>query len=166
MGTLVSVNTYTHSVTYVTDQMLRSLRKIITWIGLDEQNFVSDWTLYERAVQTWLASRDLKTVVLEIVNPSDNLVNRCDFDINYTYGTGEGSMWVDTDAIRHAIAKFGVIPSQCTYSITLVTNPSRPDVDGWVRSRLRSTDGFIKQSLGTTIGTHAIGAQASYWRKL
>ena len=165
MASLVSVNTYTHSVTYVTDQMLRSLRYIITWSGLDPNNFVSEWSSYERAVQTWLQSRHLKTVVLEIISSSGSLVTRCDFDIDYTYGGGEGAMWVDTDAIKFAIAKFGTIPSQCKYSITLMTSPGRPDVYGWGTGNLLSTSGFVKQSLGTTIGTHAIGTQAAYWRK-
>ena len=165
MASVVSVNTYTHSVSYVTDQMLRSLRYIITNTGLDPNKFVSDWKTYELGVQTWLGTRHLQTVILEIINTSGSLVTRCDFTIDYSYGNGEGSMWVDTDALKHAIAKFGVIPSQCTYSITLVTSFGRPDVAGWGPSSLLSTDGHIKQSLGTTIGTHAIGAQAAYWRK-
>jgi len=166
MSTLVSVNTYSHSVTYVTDKMLKSLRYIITNTGLDPNKFVSDWKSYELAVETWLNSRHLKTVVLEVVSASGSLVTRCDFDIDYTYGSGEGSMWIDTDALKFAIAKFGTIPAFCSYSITLVNSPGRPDVIGWGPSTLLSSDGFTKQSLGTTIGTHAIGAQASYYRKL
>lgn len=165
MSTLVAVNTYSHSVTFVTDKMLKSLRYIITSTGLDPNKFVSDWKSYELAVETWLTSRHLRTVVLEVISPGGSLVTRCDFDINYTYGSGEGSMWADTDALKYAIAKFGTIPAFCTYSISLVNAPGRPDVVGWGPGTFLSTDGFIKQSLGTTIGTHAIGAQASYWRK-
>ena len=165
MSTLVAVNTYTHSVTYVTDKMLKSLRYIITTTGLDPNNFVSDWKSYELAVETWLTSQHLRSMVLEVVSSSGGLITRCDFDIDYTYGNGEGSMWIDTDAIKFAIAKFGTIPAFCTYNIKIVNAPGRPDVPGWGPGTFLSTDGFIKQSLGTTIGTHAIGAQASYWRK-
>ena len=165
MGTLVSVNTYAHTVTYVTDKMLKSLRLIITNTGLDPSKFVSDWALYERAIEAWLTSRHLKTVVLEITNPSGSLVTRCDFDIDYTYGNGEGSMWVDTDAIKYAIAKFGAVPANCTYTILLIAAPGHPAVAGWGDATFLSTDGFVKQGLGTTIGTNVLGAQASYWRK-
>jgi len=165
MASIVSVNTYTHSVTYVTDQMLRSLRYIITWVGLDPNKFVSSWNLYEIAVKTWLESQHLKTVVLEVIDPKGELVTRCDFSIDYTYGNGEGSMWVDTDALKHSIAKFGTIPSRCSYSITLLVKSGEPAVLGWGDGSLLSTNGFVKQSLGTTIGTHEIGAQAAYWRR-
>jgi hypothetical protein len=146
--------------------MLRSLKFIITNTGLDPNNFVSDWSSYELAVKTWLQSRHLRTVVLEIVSPSGTLVTRTDFDIDYSYGNGEGSMWVDTDALRHAIIKFGVIPASCTYNIKIVNAPGHPDVVGWSPGTFLSTDGYIKQGLGTTIGTNAIGASASYWRKI
>lgn len=165
MGTLVSVNTYTHSVTYVTDQMLRSLKFIITNTGLDPNKFVNDWATYDLGVKTWLHSRHLQTVVLEVQSPSGSLVTRCDFDIDYGYGNGEGSMWVDTDALQFAIAKFGLYPSSCTYNVKLVIAPGSPDVPGWGAGTFLSTDGYIKQGLGTTIGTNAIGANASYWRK-
>jgi hypothetical protein len=74
-------------------------------------------------------------------------------------------MWVDTDAIRYSIRKLGVIPSACTYRLILSTKQGRPDVLGWGSGQLHSTAGFTRQGLGTTIGTHAIGANASYWRK-
>lgn len=165
MGTLVAVNTYANTVTFVTDKMLKSLRYIITSTGLDPNHFVSDWKSYELAVQTWLTSGHLKGVTLEIVSPAGILVTRCDFEISYSYGSGEGSMWLDTDALKYAITKFGVIPASCTYNIKLDNAPGRPAVVGWGPTTYLSTEGFIKQGLGTTIGTSSIGAQASYWRK-
>jgi hypothetical protein len=165
MNTLVAVNSYSHSVTFVTDKMLKSLRYIITSTGLDPNNFVSDWKSYELAVETWLTSRHLRTVVLEVVSPAGALVTRCDFDIDYSYGSGEGSMWLDTDALKFAIVKFGTIPAYCTYNIKLHNAPGRPNVIGWGPGTFLSTDGFIKQGLGTTIGTGVLGAQASYYRK-
>lgn len=43
MSTFVVVNTYTHSVTYVTDKMLMSLKEIIRCSGLSPEKFVTDW---------------------------------------------------------------------------------------------------------------------------
>lgn len=167
MSTQVVVNTYAHSVTYVTDKMLTSLKSIIRWIGLDPSKFVDDWGSTETAVKTWLGSRDLVGMMLEIFNPTTGkLVTRWDFAIDYSYSTnGEGNMWVDTDAIRHAILKCGVIPSSCNYRVLIQTKPGRPDVPGWGPTTLRSTDGFIMQAIGTTIGTQSMGAQTIYWRK-
>lgn len=165
MSSLVTVNTYAHSVTYVTDQMLRSLRLIIVLIGLDQTKFVDSWETHERAISTWLRSGHLKAVILEIYHPQNGLVTRCDLKIDYGYGGGQGSMWVDTDAIRYAIAKFGTIPTVCEYKVTLTTAPGEPHVPGWGDGKLFSTAGFTKQGLGTTIGTTSIGAEAAYWRK-
>lgn len=165
MASFVKVNTYAYSVTYVTDQMLRSLRTIIMLIGLDQTKFVNDWATHELAIKTWLLSGHLKSVVLEIFHPFAGLATRCDFTIDYGYGDGNGAMWVDTDALRYAIAKLGVIPAHCTYKVTLMTSPGEPYVPGWGDGSLLSTEGFVRQGLGTTIGTHAVGAQASYWRR-
>lgn len=165
MASIVSVHSYTHSVTYVTDQMLNSLKKIITGIGLDPSKFVNDWNTYERGINTWLQSKHLKEAFLEVTSSTGSFVTRCDFTIDYSYGNGDGTMWVDPQAVKNAIAKFGAIPSTCNYQVKLTVAPGAADVQGWSNTTLLSTAGFVKQSIGTTIGTNSIGAQASYWRK-
>ena len=54
MSTFVVVNTYTHSVTYVTDKMLMSLKEIIRCSGLSPEKFVADWKVLQRGISTWL----------------------------------------------------------------------------------------------------------------
>jgi len=127
MSTLVFVNTYTHSVTFVTDKMLTSLKRIISWIGLDVGKLTRDWEVLERGIRTWLGTQDLTTMVLEVYQPGSwTLVNRWDFDVDYRYGSGDdGTMWVDTDAIRNAIRKCGFDPAGCEYRIIAVTKPGR-----------------------------------------
>jgi Bacterial HORMA domain 2 len=166
MSSIVSVNTYTHSVTFVTDKMLGSLKQIIVGIGLSPTKFVSDWSTNERAVKAWLESKDLVEAVLEITSSTGAFVTRCDFTIDYTYSVGDGAMWVDPDAIKYSIIKLGKIPSECSYRFILRVKPGAPFVDGWDDCQLLSTSGFVKQTLGTTIGTNAIGTQAGYWRKI
>lgn len=165
-STNVSVNTYTHSVAYVTDQMLNSLKRIVIGVGLDPAKFVSNWSLYEAGVKKWLDTKHLKEAVLEITSSTGVLVSRCDFVIDYSYSTGDGTMWVDADAIKYSLAKFGVKPNDCTYAIKLNLNQGAPDVPGWYDCEFLSTAGFVKQNIGTTIGTNFIGAQTGYWRKL
>lgn len=166
MSTSVSVNTYTHSVTYVADMMMKSIKLIILASGLDLSKFTGNWASTENAISTWLNSRHLHGAVVEIYNMrTGKLVYRWDINIDYSYGSGDdGFMWTDTDAIRYAIAKESLTPSQCSYDILLLTHAGRPDVSGWGPGSFRSTDGFVFQSLGNTIGTHALGAQTGYWR--
>ena len=73
-------------------------------------------------------------------------------------------MWADTDALRYAIAKAGTVAASCDYRVLLQTKANRPDVPGWSPATFRSTDGFVRHSVGTTIGTHAIGSDFGYWR--
>lgn len=166
MSTSVSVYSYAHSITYVTDQMLRSLKVIIVSIGLDPQKLTSDWAVLERGISTWLNSRDLIRLKLEIYNPNtDAFVGGWDFIADYSYGDDEGEMWADTEQIRSTIIKCGTFPSQCKYRVITTTRDGRPDVDGWSSTTLLSTDGFVFQSIGTAVGSHAIGAESGYWRK-
>lgn len=164
MSTHVVVNTYTHTVTYVTEMLLLSLKEIVRGSGLSPEKLTDDWASYQLAISTWLDTRDLETVVLEVFNPSSGtLVGRWDFDIIYGI-SGDGGMWVDTDDIRYHIKKAGLWPADCDYKIMALTKPGRPDVFGWSKGALRSTEGFIRQSIGTTIDGNGLRAAGMYWR--
>lgn len=167
MTTSVHVNLFTHTVTFVTDKMLSSLRRIIVWSGLDPYKLTSEWSDLERATKTWLASRDLLEVTLEVFNPSSGaLVGRWDFDIDYGFTNGgDGDMWADTDAIRFAIQKQGLNPAGCSYRVSFKTKAGRPDVPGFGPVTLFSTNDFTRYSIGTTIGTDGLGSRTAYWRK-
>ncbi len=170
MSTLVYVNTYTHSVTFVTDKMLTSLKRILVWSGLDPAKLTSEWhwKMLERGVRTWLDTRHLEMLTLEVYRPGTNtLVNRWDFPIEYSYGSADdGSMWADPDAIRHAIKKCGFDPAGCDYRIIATTKPGRGDVAGWASATLLSTNGFARHRVGTTIAANSLAAGTAYWRKL
>ena len=111
MSTSTFVISYTYSVTYVTTKLLLMLKEIIREIGLDPSKLTNDWASYEKAFSTWLANRELEHVRLEIYNPQTNgFVTGWEFDILYS-SVGDGSLWVDTAAIRYAIVKQGLVPS-------------------------------------------------------
>jgi hypothetical protein len=167
MSTHVTVNTYTHSVTFVAGQMIRSLKEIIKWTGLDPNRLFGSWATIEHGISVWLGSRHLNLLVLEIFNPrTDVLIGRWDFEISYSYGSSDdGSMWVDTEAIRFALAKCGAIASTCDYQIKIENLPGAPAISGWSSTSYRSTAGFSQHCVGTTIGANTLGSQASYWRK-
>lgn len=164
--TTVAAYTRTHSVTYVADNMIKSLKDILRMSGLDPANLSNDWESTHRAIRAWLQSEHLQQVVLEIYDPVSNaLVKRWDIDVVYQWsGSGDGSFYVDTDQLRYHIQKAGVPPAQAKYDIVLRTKAGRPDVAGWGPGSFRSTAGLVRQSLGSTIEHNGLGAQTAYWR--
>ena len=165
MSTAVSVNTYTHSVTYVADNMLRSIKDIIRQSGLSPEKLTTQLPALQRGISAWLESRHLQQVILEVFDPSTGaFIGRWDFDV--CYGTqGDGRMWADTDDIKYHILKAGRWPGHCDYEIITVTSADRPAMTGWESAELRSTDGFLRQSIGTTIDGNGLSTGAAYWRK-
>lgn len=161
----VSVYSYTHSVTYVTDNILKSLKDIIRLSELSPANLVNSWESNHRAIRTWIESGHLECVQLEIFNPLTNkLILRWDLDIVYQYSHSDGSFYADTEQLKYAIKKAGVAPKDARYELILKNKPGRPDVEGWGPCSSRSTEGMVRQSLGSTIEHSGLGAGAAYWR--
>lgn len=166
MSTVVSVNTYTQSVTYVTDKLLTSIKNIVRLSGLNPAKLADDWKVLERGIKTWLDSRDLEEIHLEVYNPkTGKLVGRWDFEINYGF-KGDGAFWQDPEAIKYHILKQGLWPGECEYRVVTTTKLGRPDVEGWSKTTLRSTSGFVKQGIGTTIDGSGLSTGTGYWRKV
>lgn len=164
--TQVAVFSYTHSVTYVADNILKSLKDVIRLSGLDPTQFVNSWDTYMRGVKAWLESQHLEQVMLEIYHPKTNvLLLRWDIDISYSWTSGDGSFWTDTDQLRYAIRKQGVAPSEAKYDLILRTKPGRPDVSGWSSCSTRPTDGLVRHALGSTIEHNGLSGSAAYWRR-
>jgi len=162
----VAVFSYTHSVTYVTDNILKSLKDILVLSGLDPQKLSNDWGVLHAGIKRWIETQHLESVTLEIYDPStDALVFRWDISVVYTWALDAGTFWTDTDQLRYAIKKAGLAPSQAKYAVKVHNKEGRPEVDGWTTTSYRSTDGMVRQSLGTTIEHSGLGANTSYWRK-
>ncbi len=164
---MTNVITYsrTHSVTYVTDNILKSLKDIIRESGLDPTEFVNDADVNKRGIKTWLESEHLENITLEIYNPkTDKLIKRWDIEVRYDWGSGDATFWTDTEQIKWAILKAGVAPSSAKYALKVHNKPGRPKVEGWSSCGYRSTDGMVRQSLGSTVEHNGLGASASYWR--
>jgi hypothetical protein len=163
----VGVSTATYSATHVATNMLRGLKQIIAGCGLSTAKLARQWSVLESAVATWVASRHLRELVLEVWDPasSDVLIGRFDFTIDYSYyGSGDGELWLDPDTVAWAIKKNGSFASQCDYRIVADTAPGAAAVDGWSDTSLRSTDHLRRHSVGTALGGGSTGAGLSYWR--
>lgn len=166
MSTTVVVNTYAHSVTYVTNKLLLTLKEVINLSGLSPAKLADQWDALERGIQTWLESQHLKEIVLEVYGlKTDKLVGRWDLAIYYGLN-GDGSFWVNVEEIHYHIRKAGLWSSDCGYRVVVTTELGSPSVEGWSSTTLLSTDGFVKQSIGTTLDSSGLGANASYWRKV
>ena len=122
MTTSVRVNTHTYATTHVATSMLRGLKQIIRESGLSIDTVQNQWTVLKSGVATWLDSRHLKTLVLEVYDPDRpagrDLVGRFDFTIDYGYySDGEGDLWLDPDTVAYTVRKNGSYPSRCAYRL-------------------------------------------------
>ena len=70
----------THSVVFLSDNLRNTLREVIRENGLSPDKLMQDWETIERGIRTWLDSRHLERLILE-VHRGGALVNRWDFDI-------------------------------------------------------------------------------------
>jgi Bacterial HORMA domain 2 len=168
MSTFAFVNTYAYSVTYLTDKMLRGLQELIRELGLDPSKFADSWPSSSLAVSTWLQSRHLEKLALEIFSPNDLItpVLVPEFEIVYSSDSeDDGSFWVDSEALRYEILKAGVLPSKCTYSLICFNKSGRPDVDGWGPAGARSREGMTRYVAGRTIGAPRLSANSAYWAR-
>ncbi len=170
MTTSVRVNTYTYATTHVATNMLRSMKQIIRESGLSVSKIQSDWAVLEAGVATWLNSRHLRGLVLEVYDPGKqagaDLVGRFDFTIDYGYyGDRDGDLWLDPDTVSYAVRKNGSYPARCAYRLIADTAAGYPPVDGWSTTTFRSTAGFTRHSVGTAIGGGSLGAGLSYYSR-
>jgi hypothetical protein len=164
--TSVSVYSYTHSVTYVADNILKSFKDILVLSGLDPSNLVDSWETTVYGLKTWIQSEHLKGVCLEIFDPrTDALIYRWDLEVVYGWSSGDGNFFADTDLLRYHIRKTGLLPSQTKYRLLVDRKPGAPEVTGWSTAEYRSTAGMVKQSLGTAIEHNGLGTTAGYWRR-
>lgn len=162
-----AVFSYTHSVTYVADNILKSLKDILVLSGLDPAKLAGEYAVLHAGIKQWIESKHLERVTLEVFHPkTDALLFRWDIEMSYTWSSEAGSFWTDTDQLRYAIKKQGVAPSEAKYRIAAKSKPGRPSVAGWSDTELLSTAGMVRQSIGTTVEHNGLGANAAYWRKL
>jgi hypothetical protein len=162
----VNVYSYTHSVTYVAENILKSLKDIIRLSGLDPAEFVKDWDLHMRGIDGWLRSQDLERVKLDIYHPTTGaLLFQWNIEISYGWTSGDGSFWTDTEQLKYAIRKAGLAPSEAKYDLRLKLKPGHHEITGWGTGAARSTDGMVRQSLGTTIEHSGLSGSTSYLRR-
>ncbi|WP_249010500.1 hypothetical protein [Conexibacter sp. DBS9H8] len=168
MNTIAIVNTYAYSVNYLADNMLRGLQELIRELGLNPRKFTDDWPSSDRAISTWLSSRHLYKIELEIYAPKKpaEALLVLEFEVEYgTSGDDDGSFWVDSEAMRYEILKTGTLPKDCAYSLICFNHPGRPDVHGWGPADSRPRDGMHRYVGGKTIAAPGLSANSAMWAR-
>lgn len=165
MSVSVAVRSYTHAVTYVVDNILKSLKDILLYSGLDPNKLAADRDVLHRGISTWIESGHLRKIVLEVFDPStDKLVGRWDIHVSYEWTGGDGQFWTDTEMIRFAIKKAGLLPASAEYKIVVKNATGSRDVSGWSSTTFRSTVGMVEQRIGTAVEASGLGGGVSYYR--
>ena len=94
----VAVYSRVHSVVYVSDNILKTLKDVLLHSGLDPQKLASDYDTLLRGIRRWIETEHLQKVILEVYNPiTDDLIGRWDVDVVYTYSASAGTFWTDTE---------------------------------------------------------------------
>ena len=119
----VAVYSYAHSVSYVTDNILKSFKDVIVQSGLDPQKLAGDHKVLHAGIKRWIETEHLEFVTLEIYHPkTDALIGRWDIAVSYAWSSDAGNFWVDSDAIRYAVKKLGVQPAEALYRSTTASS--------------------------------------------
>lgn len=161
--TYATTYTNTHTAVYLTGKLLLSLKNIIVQSGLNPTKLTDEWNSLETAIKAWLLSGHLQEISIEVYRPRDSgLIGR--WDLSVEYGVDADGFWFDPDDINYQVRKAGHWPSACNYKFIISNKPGRPDVAGWGPCTFRSTDGLVRQSIGTMIDANGMRASGAYWR--
>ena len=155
----------THSITFLTDHLLNTLREIVRENGLSPERLMQDRETLARGIRTWLHSGHLTNVIVEFFRPGVSLANaRWEFPVGYD-GSGVGDdMWRDKNYLRQLIAKAKRPSTDSHYRVVLCTSPGAPVVDGFSDCTLLSTGQLSARSAGTVIATVHLTADVTYWK--
>lgn len=157
--------THAHSVVFLTDNLLNTLREVIRESGISPDKLTQDRSTIERGLRTWLQSGHLTKVVVEFHKPGASSASaRWDFPINYTGAGVADDMWLDKNYLRQLISKATRPSTDCTYRVILCTNAGAPKVDGFSDCSFLSTGSLAARPAGTVVATSHMTAAVTYWR--
>src|SRR5438132_9182267 len=96
--TLVGTTAYalTHSITFMSDNLLNTLRDVIRENGLSPEKLMNDREILARGINTWLHSGHLTDVVVEFYKPGATTAEaRWEFPVAYTGSGVDDDIWLD-----------------------------------------------------------------------
>lgn len=166
-ATYAHATTYarTHSVTFLSDNLLNTLREIIRENGLSPEKLMQDRDVIASGLRTWLTSGHLTRIVVEFYRPGATVADaRWDLPVTYDGSGVDDDMWVDKSYLRQLIAKAKRPAADCSYRIVLSTSAGAQNVAGFSDCSLLPTGSLVSRSGGTAIATGHMTAGITYWR--
>lgn len=155
----------THSITFLTDNLLNILRELIRENGLSPERLMQDRTTIARGIRIWATSGHLTTVIVEFCRPGATVVDaRWDLPVTYSGSGVDDDMWLDKNYLRQLIAKAKRPSADCSYRIVLRTSSGAEVVEGFSDCALLSTGQLAARQAGTVIATGHITAGITYWK--
>lgn len=163
----VGVNVAVYPVTYVSNEVLNFIIRIVNGRGLDLGYVNRNRDIIADGLFAWVGTRKLEKLILEIHDEGkDHVVER--FDMNFEYSavvpsTRDSIFETNMNKLEDFLAKLPGHNSDLAYRIIAVVSPGAPEVSGWSPTALRSVDHLKNQSLGGMIKADYIGVAMEYW---
>ena len=152
--TAVHVNTTTYAATHVATNMLGSIRSIIKGSGLNPDLIRDQWATLEDGIATWLASRHLKAVTLEVYDPGKRAQRlRRPVRLHHRLRLLPRRRRRPVARPRHRCVHHPqerLLPRPAASTGSSSTpRPATPTIPGWAATTYRSTAGFTRHTVGT-----------------
>jgi len=178
--TEVGVKTWTSTYNFVVNETVTLLMQYVNNRGLDSSKLTTMREQLEDALWTWLSSRHLSRVRIEVYEPEANEATEC-FDLAFDIERPQDLSTAEIERIQERkfdsyheevlenLRELDAPPDDCTYRILVWLRPTNdvgeepPTVDGWSRTTARSTDHLEKTDLGDAIDTPAASATAELY---
>lgn len=155
----------THSVTFLSDNLLNTLREVIRENGISPEKLMQDRDVIAKGLRTWLASGHLTQVTVEFYRPGSAVADaRWEFPVTYDGSGVDDDMWLDKNYLKQLIAKAKRPAADSAYRVVLRTCNGAAHVDGFSGCTLLSTGSLVPRSAGTVIATGHMTAGITYWK--
>ena len=163
----IGVNIAVYPITYVSNEILNSLIRIVDKRGLGLDYINHNKTTIADGLFTWLGTRHLEKVVLEVYDSGrDGVLERYDMSFEYSSvvpSTSDSVFETNLKKLEEFLEKLPSLPLDANYRVVVVLGDGAPDVPGWSPTSLRSVDHLKNQKLGGFIRADYIGAAMEYW---
>lgn len=163
----IGVNIAVYPVTYVSNEVLNFLIRIIDRRGLNLDYINVHKNTLVDGLFTWLSTRHLEKLILEIYDSStDKVLER--FDMCFEYSavvptTSDSIFESNLKKLEDFLEKLPKLSSNSNYRVIVILSEGAPEVPGWSPTSLRPVDHLKNLKLGGLIKADYIGVAMEYW---
>ena len=161
----VGVNVAVYPVTYVSNEVLNCLFRIIDKRGLSLSYLIDHKEALVDGLLTWISTRYLKKLIVEIY-ASDEVVERWDMCFEYSTiipSSSESTFETNLRKLEEFLNGLPSLDSDLEYRVIAVLKDGAPEVPGWGPTKLRPIDHLRNKNIGGIIKADYIGVAFQYW---